>query len=170
MGYSVSAFPLRHSVTCYGYVFKEDDKRRFDEQKAKKLGIKGEMHSILQTKGKIKIGKKTVKLSDVTRAQYGKRIVYAADTRPTKDTIKAAKGADLLIHESSYADSERQLATERMHSTSLEVAQIAKKAGVKRLLLTHISARYADAKKLEEEAVKVFKNTEVASDGDVIII
>jgi ribonuclease Z len=169
-GYSISAFPLKHSISVYGYVFKEDDKRRFIEEKAKKLGIKGEMHSILQKKGKLKIGKKIIKLSDVTILQQGKRIVYASDTRPVKETIKASKGADLLIHESSYSDREHELATERMHSTALEVANIAKKAQVKKLVLTHISARYNDPQILEEEAKKVFKNSNIASDGDIIII
>lgn len=57
-----------------------------------------------------------------------------------------------------------------MHSTALEAAQIAKKAGAKRLLLTHISARYNDPEILDEESKKVFKNSNVASDGDIIII
>lgn len=169
-GHSISAFPLKHSVKCYGYVFRENDKKRFIVEKAKKLGIKGEMFSVLQAKGKLKIGKKVVKISDVTTLQKGKSVVYASDTRPVKETVRAAKGAELLIHECSYAERERELAIERTHSTALEVAQIAKKAGVKRLILTHISARYSDPEVLEDEARKVFKNSEVAEDGDNIIV
>jgi ribonuclease Z len=169
-GCSVSAFQLRHGITAYGYVFREDDKRKFIVEKAKKLGIKGEMHSELLNKGKLKIGKKIVRLKDVTMVQHGKSVVYASDTRPVTETVKAAKGADLLIHESSYAQRERRLAVERMHSTALEVAQVAKRAKVKRLVLTHISARYSDPKALEDEARGIFKNSEVASDGEIIIV
>ncbi|MDE1768712.1 MAG: ribonuclease Z [Candidatus Micrarchaeota archaeon] len=169
-GFSVNAFPLRHSITAYGYAFKEDDKRRFVEEDAKKLGIKGDMHSQLQKKGKIKVGTKIIKLSQVTNVQLGKKVVYTGDTRPSKDTVKAAADADLLIHESSYCEKEKSLAVERMHSTATEAAQVAKKAHVKRLLLTHISARYNDIGILEEEAQKIFKNSEVAEDGDIIIV
>lgn len=169
-GYSVSAFQLRHSIAAYGYVFKEDDRRRFIVEKSKKLGMKGEMYSALQRQGRLRIGNKTVKLADVTVLQPGKKVVYASDTRPVKETIKAARGADMLIHESSYSDREKTLAKERMHSTAPEAAQIAKRARVKRLLLTHISARYSDPEILEEEARRVFKNSEVASDGDNIIV
>lgn len=169
-GYSISAFALRHSMPTCGYIFRENEKRNFVVEKTKKLGIKGEMYSALQKHGKLKVGNRTIKLEDVTTVQHGKSVVYASDTRPVAATVSAARGAGLLIHESSYADAEKKMAAERMHSTALEVAQVAEKAGVKRLLLTHISARYSDPKALEAEAQKVFKNSKVASDGEIIIV
>ncbi len=169
-GYSIKSFKLKHSIPAYGYVFKEDDRRRFIVSKTAKLGIKGEMHSSIQKNGSLVIGKKTVKLEDVTSLVKGKKIAYAADTRPSSDTVKAAGDADLLIHESSYAEEDVELAKERMHSTAFEAATVAKKAKVKRLVLTHISARYSNVKKLEDDAKKAFKESRVASDGDNIIV
>lgn len=168
--FSVKAFRIDHTVTTYGYVFKEDDRRRFIVDKCKKLGIKGEMFSTLEKKGKLMIGKKLVRLNDVTVPQNGKSVVYASDTRPVPATASAARGAELLIHESSYADSEAALAKERKHSTAGEAAKIAKKAGVKALVLTHISARYANTDAIQNDAKKVFRNSRAAVDGEVIIV
>ena len=169
-GFSVTAFALDHSVPSCGYAFREDDRMRFNEDKCKKLGVTGEMHSVIHRLGSLKIGKKVIKLGQVARRQAGKKVVYASDTRPTKSTATAAKNADILIHESSYSYSERKLAKERKHSTSAEAAAIAKEAGAKLLVLTHISARYNNADAMENEATKVFKNTKIAKDGDVIIV
>ncbi|MGC8628874.1 MAG: ribonuclease Z [Candidatus Micrarchaeia archaeon] len=163
--YKVIAFRLNHSIPTYGYVFKENDKRHFLKQKADKYGIKGPMFSLIQRKGWIKLGPKIVRISELTRLELGKKIVYATDTRPTKNTVKFAKDADLLIHEAAYTESEHKLATERKHATAMEAANIAKEAKVKMLLLTHISARHRDAGILEKEARKIFRNTKLAYDG-----
>jgi len=169
-GFHVDSFPLNHTVTCYGYVFAEDDKRRFIVEKCRRLGIRGEQYSVLQQKGSLKVGNRTVKLSQVTTLHYGKRVVYATDTRPANSTLRGARAAQLLIHESSYAESERDLAKERKHSTAMEVAKVAKAAKVKKLVLTHISARYNTSNTLEREARSMFRNTVVAKDGDIIIV
>lgn len=163
--YTISAFKLSHTVSTYGFAFKENDKTKFIKQKVGKLGMKGaEFKSLLKNKS-IKLNGRTIKLKDVTTHERGIKIVYASDTRPTNETVKASLGADILIHESTYADSESKLAQERSHSTSGEAAKIAKKAKVKRLILTHISARYRDTNALLKDARSVFKNTEVAKDG-----
>ncbi len=169
-GFSVSAFALNHTIKTCGYVFAENERRRFFEEKCKKLDIKGEMHRELLEKGRIRIGKRTIKLGSVTRTQPGKKVVYAGDTAPSRSAVTASKGAELLIHESSYAESERSLAKERKHSVAKDVAVLAKEAKVKKLVLTHISARYSTPDAIEKEAKKVFKNSEVAEDGEVIII
>lgn len=163
--FTVSAFKEDHTISTYGYVFKINDRRKFDAVKSKRLGIKGPMFSELLRKGTLRIGKAQVKLTDVTHLQIGKKIVYAADTRPSKSTISAAKNADLLIHEATYAETERNLALERKHSTAAEAAQVAKKAKVSRLLLIHFSARYKTTQQLENEAKRIFKNTILADDG-----
>ena len=168
--YTVSAFKVNHSIPTLGYVFKEDDKLRFIENLAAKAGIKGTMFGILEKKGTIKLGTKTIRLKDLTRKQEGKKIVYATDTRPANTTLKAAKGADLLIHEAAYSEAEEKLAIEREHATAHEAAELAKKAGAKRLILTHISARHKDSNGLLSDAKKVFNNTVVAEDGYSVII
>ena len=168
--FAVEAFGLEHSVPAYGYAFVEKDRVHFIKEKAARLGIKGTMFRELSAKGSIRIGRGTVRLGDVTTTEKGVRIVYASDTRPAQTTMKIAKGADLLIHEATYANELARLAEERMHSTASEAAAVARKAGVKMLMLTHISTRYKTGRVLQAEARKVFKNTEVAKDGLTITL
>ena len=169
-GFTVGAFKVSHQISTYGYVFKEDDKLRFMKEKAQKLGIRGEKFSELQRKKRIKIDGRTITLRSVTNLVQGKKIVYATDTRPSSATVAAAKGADLLVHESNYADKEKKLALQRKHSTAAEAAQIAKSAKVKQLVLIHLSARHRDVGPLLSDARKIFKNTTVANDGENISI
>ncbi len=163
--FTVSAFKEDHTIPTYGYIFRINDRRKFDSAKSKAAGLKGPMFSELQSRGKIRIGKRMVNLESVTHLQRGKKIVYAADTRPSKNTVNAAQGADLLIHEATYAQTERKLAVERKHSTAMEAAEIAKKAKVSRLVLIHFSARYKTTQQLEAEAKRIFKDTTLANDG-----
>ncbi len=164
-GFVVSAFKLRHTVSTYGFVFKEDDKLHFIKDKLKGTGLKGTMFAELLSKGKLKVGGALIELKDITVLQRGVKIVYATDTRPSRDTIAAAQNADLLVHEATYESTESKLAIERLHSTAKESAQLAKSAKAKRLVLTHMSARYKSLKTLLSEAREVFPDTEVAKDG-----
>ncbi len=164
-GFTVGAFTLRHSVPTCGYYFKENDRHRFMKEKCKKLGIKGTMYSEIQSNGSIKVGKKTIKLKDVATKENGRKIVYAADTRPTKSAELASKGADLLIHEATYTEEFKDLAKTRLHSTASEASLVAKRANAKRLIIFHISARFSKADEPLKEARKIFKNTEAAYDG-----
>ncbi len=166
----IRAFALRHTVKTYGYVVRELDRHHFIKSKCDALGIKSEMFSALSKRGSIRIGKKTVRLGEVTTVELGRKIVYATDTRPAASTVTAAKDADLLIHESAYSDELAKLAKERLHSTAREAAGVAKRAHVKRLVLTHMSTRYTDPRVLEDEAKAIFKNVEAASDGMSIAI
>lgn len=168
--YEVSAFRLAHTIPTYGYVFKEKEKLKFKKELAKKLGIRGEMFSKLEKSGAVKLDGRRITLKQVSWKQEGKKIVYATDTRPTKSTLLAAKNADLLIHESSYNAAEIKLAKMRKHSSAGEVALLAKRAQVKRLVLTHISARHKTDTEMLRDARKVFKNSVVASDGYTLII
>jgi ribonuclease Z len=162
----ISAFKVRHSVKCYGYVFLRKDSLRFMKDRCAGLGIKGKMFAQLKKKGRITINGKVIKLKEVTFNQKGNKIVYVTDTRPAAETIKAAKGADILIHEATYHSSLIKIAKEYEHATSKEAAEIAKKAGVKRLIMHHLSARYNnDASELEKEAKKIFKESTFAKDG-----
>lgn len=163
--YTVSAFEVDHTLKCYGFVFQENEKIHFIKQKADSLGIKGKMFSELTKKGKIKIGGKQISLASVTTKEKGRKMVYVTDTIPCAATKKAAKDANLLIHEATYTEQYKEQAGERGHATALEVAKIAKTAKVNMLALTHISARYKDPKELLDEARSVFKNTRVAEDG-----
>ncbi|MCL5440852.1 MAG: ribonuclease Z [Candidatus Marsarchaeota archaeon] len=169
-GFSVSAFRLKHSVKCYGYALREEDRIRFVKERCKKLGMKGKMFAEILKKGHIKINGKDIKVGEITYTEKGRKIVYASDTRPAATTVAAAIGADILIHEATYGSELKDLAVERQHSTAEEAAGIALKAGVKRLVMVHISARYKSPAKLEGEARKIFPKSEMAKDGMAITI
>ena len=163
--FSVSAFQVSHSSDSFGFAFEEKEKVRFHEDKAHAAGLRGHMFSQILQKGELRVGKKTVKLRDITYRQGGRKLVYSGDTVPCPATAKAAAGADLLIHESTFGEDRKEEAKEARHSTAAGAAQIAKKAGVKRLLLTHISGRYRDTKPLLDEALAIFPRSEIAVDG-----
>jgi ribonuclease Z len=94
----------------------------------------------------------------------GRKIVYSGDTRPFKGFAKFAFDADLVIHDSTFDDSLAEKAELDGHSTPSQAALQVKKAKAKMLILTHISARYADTGLLLEQAKKIFANTRVAED------
>ncbi|MFA5750494.1 MAG: MBL fold metallo-hydrolase, partial [Candidatus Shapirobacteria bacterium] len=165
------AFKLKHNIPlCLGYLFKEKSKIKFYEEKAKKVGLKGQQFTEIQNKGKLKIDNKVIKLSDISYTKEGKKIVFVADTLPIDTAIKYSKDADLLIHEATYLSSLEKEAKENFHSTAKQAAEIAKKANVKKLLLFHISQRHKNPQELEKEAKKVFKNTICSKDGLVLEI
>ena len=164
-GFTISAFAVKHCTGSHGFVFQEDEKVKFHEKKAHSLGLKGKLFREIQQKGKVKTAKGTIKLEDITWTKPGRKVVYAGDCAASDNTIKAAKDADLLIHEATFDSSKKEEAEERSHSTAKGAAKVAKAAKVKRLVLTHISPRYADVSELLKEAKSVFKKTEVAKDG-----
>jgi ribonuclease Z len=169
--YAVIAFPVEHrGANAFGYALVEDERRgRFNPELARELGIPegplwGEIHrgrAVTLDDGRVI---EAAVLVGPTRS--GRRVVITGDTRPCAATIAHARGADLLVHEATFADDEAPRAAETGHSTAREAATVAHEAGVKRLLLTHISARYSrEAGELEREAREVFARTNVARDG-----
>jgi len=167
-GFEIEAFPVKHTKDAYGFIFRENDRVKFHEKKAHSLGLKGKMFSEIQKKGFVMIGKKKIKLEDVSWVKKGIKAVYSGDTLPCPELLKAAKDADLLICEGTLDESLKEEAKERLHCTMIDAAEIAKKAKVKQLVVTHISPRYSDKdelKKFEKPAMKIFKNTVFAYDG-----
>jgi len=170
--YKVEAVWSNHVVSGLAYAFVEKLRPgKFYPEKAMVLGVpEGELWSKLQHGDKIKLADgRVVRPEDVMGLpRKGRKIVYSGDTRPFKDFVKFAAGADLIVHEATFDDSLSEKAEVDGHSTPSQAGQQAKKAKAKKLVLNHISARYADAELLLEQAQKVFKETLVAEDFMVL--
>jgi len=166
--YSVSAVATDHGIPSLGYVLEEKRRAgRFNRDRAIELGVPvGPLFSKLQKGEPVKIKRKTILPSQVMgETRPGRRLVYSGDTRPCKSIEKASAGADLLIHDGTLADELGDWAIETKHSTSREAAQLAKKAGVKQLILTHISSRYSESTEiLLQDAKSVFENVKIAEE------
>ena len=170
-GYDIGTFPTEHGGgPSLGYLVKEHVRRgRFDIEKARTLGIpEGPLWGKL-TKGEdVQLSDgQTVRPSDVVgAARPGRLVAFTGDTRPCAATVDAAQEADLLIHEATFGEEERERARDTGHSTAKEAAQVALAAKAKRLVLSHVSARYSiSADELVKEAKEVFPNVVVAKDG-----
>jgi ribonuclease Z len=171
--YSILAFKVDHKpkMDAYGFRINEDAKLRFKDKLAKSLGITGPKFKEIEQKKSITIGKRTIKLEDVTYLQQGKSICYSGDTLYCESLVQACKDTDLLIHECTFDDSKKTDALERYHSTVSDATSAAKRCGAKHLILTHISGRYDEnGTQLLEKAKQQFKNTSVAKDGKKIIL
>lgn len=169
-GYEIRTVKTVHNVVSIGYVLDEDTRPgRFNRERAIELGIKpGPLFAKLQSGRSIIVDDKEIKPEQVLGPpRPGRKIVYTGDTRPCESVIEASSNADLLIHDGSLSEETKEIAFDYMHSTALEAAEVAKEAGVSKLILTHLSARYSDlngARRLKEEARQVFENTDVAND------
>jgi len=167
-GFRVRAARAAHSVEAFSYVVEELSRPGiFYPEKAKSFGVpEGKLWSRLQKGKSVTIGGKRVEPSEVTGPpRPGRKIGYSGDTRPSSRLARFFSGCDLLIFDSTFRDSDREKAIERKHSTSLEAAELAVKAKVRQLVLTHFSARYTTVSSLVREARRVFPNTVAASDG-----
>ncbi len=172
-GYEIQVFGTEHGGGSVGYALREHERRgRFDVEKARAAGIpEGPLWGKL-TKGEpitLPNGP-TFQPSDfVGPKRPGRLVVLTGDTRPCAAVVDAAQGADLLIHEATFGEEERDRAKETGHSTAKEAAQVALAAKARRLVLSHVSARYSiSAEELVNEAREVFKETAVAKDGMTI--
>jgi len=169
--YTLATFPVDHAgKSAMGYALVERERLgRFDPSAARAMGIpEGPMWGALHRGKPVTLpdGRVVTAESLVGPSRPGRRVVLTGDSRPCEATIAAAGNADLLVHEATFSDEEAPRALETGHSTAREAAEVAAKAGVKRLLLTHFSARYTrDATELEKEARAVFAETYIARDG-----
>ncbi len=169
--YSILPFPVDHrGQSAVGYALIEDLRRgRFDPEMARGLGIpEGPLWGRLH-KGEVitlEDGRVVDPAVLVGPTRVGRRVVITGDTRPCEATAEASAGADLLVHEATFGDEEAARAVETGHSTAREAATLAARAGVRRLVLTHFSARYSrDPSDLEREAKEVFPKISCARDG-----
>jgi ribonuclease Z len=167
-GFVVKAARATHSVEAYAYLVEEKTRPGvFYPQRAKRLGVpEGSLWSRLQKGRSVTVGGRTVTPSQVTGPpRPGRKVGYSGDTRPSQRLVRLFSGCDLLILDSTFRGSDRDKAVERMHSTSLEAAELALRAKARRLVLTHFSARYRNVSPLVREARGIFPDTVAASDG-----
>jgi ribonuclease Z len=169
--YAIVPFVADHGGgPALGYALVEDDRKgRFHPERARELGIPegplwGQIHRGLPVT--LPDGRIVQPSELVGPPRHGRRIAITGDTRPCPSTVEVARDADLLVHEATFAEEEAARAIETGHSTAREAAEIAVQAGAKRLVLTHLSARYSrDSRDLEREARAVFPDVTIARDG-----
>lgn len=172
-GFSVTVAEADHSVPSLAFAVKEDDRPgRFDIGKAKSMGIpEGPLFRELQNGRDIEFSGRRVAPEEVMGPpRSGLKIIYSGDTKPCKSIIELARGADLLIHDSTLLSSEERQAEDFGHSTALGAAKVANESMVKKMALIHFSPRYKDASVLEEEARTLFPEAYAPSDLDEMIV
>ncbi|OTO77144.1 MULTISPECIES: ribonuclease Z [unclassified Enterococcus] len=172
--FTVESMLLDHGIDSYGFRVKEADHEGvLQVDKLVALGVPaGPIY------GKIKRGEKVTMLDGTTidgrdfvgEEKKGRVVTIFGDTRFMTRSSEFAKNSDVIVHESTFNKNESKLARAYFHSTTQQAATIAKEAHAKKLLLTHISARYLakEAKELEEEARGIFPNTQIAKDFDIV--
>lgn len=169
-GFTVSAFPVNHrGPDCFGYLFEEKPRRPFLPEKAEQLEIPpGPWRSELVDGNVVKLpdGRMIYPDQVLGPTRLGTRLVHVGDSGSTDNLFEVCQGADLLVIEATYLKEETEMARDFAHLTANQAAELALQAGVKNLILTHISRRYRERDVLAE-AQAVFPNVEVARDFDV---
>jgi ribonuclease Z len=170
---TVSSFPLKHRVPTCGFIFKEKGRLKnirkdvidyYQIPVSEIIQIKrGEDY--ITTEGLLIPNEKLT-----AQANPPKSYAYCSDTAYLEDVIPYIQDVDLLYHEATYAEQEIQRARETLHSTSVDAATIAKKAGAGKLVIGHFSARYKDVTELVEQARRIFPNTFPAEEGAEYVI
>lgn len=171
--FTITAFPVYHrGPDCLGYVFEGKSRRPFLPQKADELGVPfgPERKELVAGKAITLPDGKRIEPDDVLGPlQKGLKLVVVGDTGKTDNLLEICRDADALVIESTYLDEEADMAAEFSHLTARQGAELAVKAGVKKLILTHISRRYRE-KDVLKEAQAIFPNTSVARDFDTFQI
>ena len=172
-GFSIAAFATDHGAGSIGYALVEAERYgKFDPAKARALEIPdGPLWGKLQRGVAVELadGRTLTADSVVGPRRPGRKVVITGDTAPCASVVDAAAGADLLVHEATFGEEEKDRAKETFHSTAREAAQVAKAAKVRKLVLTHLSARYSiSAEELVKEAREVFADVAAAKDGLVV--
>ena len=166
-GFRIEAFRVNHNVVCYGYNIVVERKGKFQVDKALDLGLEKQYWNRLQKGETIEIEGETYTPDMVMGEQRkGLKLTYCTDSRPTEGIIKNAKNADLFICEGMYGEPEKkEKAKEYKHMTFYEAAEMAKRAEVAKLWLTHYSPSLTHPEMYKKEVQAVFPETYLAKDG-----
>tara|TARA_B100000029_G_scaffold505935_1_gene587712 strand:+ start:128 stop:1051 length:924 start_codon:yes stop_codon:yes gene_type:complete len=172
--FTLEAGQLDHRIETWGFRFEERSRPgRFDLEEAKRLGVpSGPLYGELQKGRPVRLENGTVVEPGAVlgEARPGRSVAYITDTRPCEGAVHLAQNVDLLIHEGTYGPEMEQEAHKRGHCTVVDAATLAKKAGVGRLVITHISSKYRDIRPLLKAARQIFPDTIIARDLDEVNI
>ena len=171
-GYNLVAFAPAHGMSSVGYALIEGPRPgRFDVEAADALGVEPPQRGLLQRGEAIELEDGRVVTPDAVLGppRPGRKLVIAGDTAPSPVVLEAAREAEVLVHEATFLDEERDRARETAHSTALDAAELAREADVTLLALTHLSNRYFGPE-VAREARTIFPETVVPKDFDVIDI
>ena len=170
--FSVRAFRVNHNVLCYGYSFRLSRAGKFDVEAAQSRGIPRILWSRLQKGETVTEGDNTYTPDMVMGPERkGLRLTYVTDTRPTESIVKNAAGSDLFICEGMYGEPDKQAkARENKHMTFYEAAELAKKAHVDELWLTHYSPSLVNPVQFLPDTRRIFQKTVAARDGRVVTL
>jgi ribonuclease Z len=162
--FRIEATFLEHGVDNIGWRITEPDVRKYEDKLLLEKGIRGPLIKTLINQGYLDVNGVRVNIDDVSWIRKGDSIAIVIDTRYCQNAINIAKGAKILLCESTYQEEHKELAYKHFHLTAAEAATIAKQAGVKKLILTHFSARYLNVRDFENEARPIFSNVFAAED------
>lgn len=165
-GITIEALSLNHRCPTIGYRLVAPDTFNFDVAKLDAAGVSGKDRGKLKSEGRLLTENGELQLEDFGSIKKGKVVAFIMDTGLCDNTVKLARDADLVVCESTYADSEAELAQQYLHLTAKQAATIARQANAQKLILTHFSARYEDEQLLAKEAKEVFDNSYAAKDLD----
>ena len=171
--FSVSTIPLKHSIYCNGFLFQEkNNKRKLNVDLAMKLNINKVYYNKL-TKGENVFNDKgdEIDYRKVTsKGLKNKSYAYCSDTTYYPSIIEKITNVDVLYHESTFLEKDKEKAKLTMHSTAMDAAKIARDAQVNKLILGHFSSRYGNLDLFVNEVKQIFQNIELAFDGKDIDI
>ena len=169
-GYHIHAFKVKHNVPCYGYSFEIKRAGKFDVERAKANNIPMRLWSPLQ-KGATMEWEGVVYTPDMVLgpARKGLKVTYCTDSRPVDAIAEAAIGSDLFICEGMYAEKEKLVkAKQYKHMTFYEAAELAQKAQVKEMWLTHFSPSLVRAEDYMPAVRNIFANAHLGKDGKMV--
>jgi ribonuclease Z len=167
--FELTAFPVQHrGPGCFGFAFREKEKRPFLVERAEALGVPAGPERARLVRGQpvtLSDGR-TVAPDDVLGEPVGgAKLVFVGDAGRTDGLLDVVRNADALVIEATYTDEEADMARKFGHLTAAQAARLAAEAGVRQLILTHISRRYSE-RQILEEATRIFPDTVVANDFD----
>ncbi len=164
--WTLSARALDHTVPCVGFRLEEPDRSNFDAGRLAALGLAGPVVGQLRREGQVTLEDgRTITLADASVSRPGQVFAFVMDTRRCDAAVDLARGADLVVCESTYLQSERDEAWDRGHMTAADAAGIAQAAGARRLVLTHFSQRHPDESAFLAEALPIHADTVAVTDG-----